>query len=188
MLVPLSSVAALLRRIDPPWGTLSPTAYGSGSPFWFSNGVRLFEKALASGPAGAKRSGRGWRIACDSTPEPATAQGAECLLRSTPRGLVRTKAICARHAEGVASGHSFSDLGAVMTTWICHTGAQIAFLAIGGTGTSPVPVECAVGRIWGLSGDVCADPVRIHGNDPSRHGGLILFCSMLYHTIITYYG
>ena len=68
-----------------------------------------FEKALASSPAGAKRSGRGWRIACDSTPEPATAQGAECLLRSTPRGSVRTKAIRARHAEGVASGHSFSD-------------------------------------------------------------------------------
>ena len=58
----------------------------------------------------------------------------------------------------------------------------------GGTGTSPVPIACAVGQIWGLSGDVCADPVRIHGNDPSRHGGLVLFYSMLYHTIITYYG
>ena len=167
---------------------MSPTASGSGSPFWFSNGVRLFEKALASGPAGAKRSGRGWRIACDSTPEPATAQRAECLLRSTPRGPARSEAIRARHGEAVASGHSFSDLGAAMTIWICHTGAYIAFLAIRSTELSPLPVACAVGQIWGLSGDVCADPVRIHGNGPSRRRGFGLLCSMLYHTIITHYG
>ena len=92
-----------------PLGDVVPHCLRQRLPLLVFQRGEFFEKALALGPAGAKRSGRGWRIACDSTPEPATAQGAECLLRSTPRGSVRTKAIRARHAEGVASGHSFSD-------------------------------------------------------------------------------
>ena len=114
--VPLPLSSASPRRIDPLWGRCPPLPPAAAPPFGFPT-EWVFEKALASGPAGAKRSGRGWRIACDSTPEPATAQRAECLLRSTPRGSVRTKAIRARHAEGVASGHSFSDLGWVMAAW-----------------------------------------------------------------------
>ena len=106
-----------------PLGDVVPHCLRQRLPLLVFQRGEFFEKALALGPAGAKRSGRGWRIACDSTPEPATAQGAECLLRSTLRGFVRTKAIRARHAEGVASGHSFSDLGAAMAAWVCHTGA-----------------------------------------------------------------
>ena len=106
-----------------PLGDVVPHCLRQRLPLLVFQRGEFFEKALALGPAGAKRSGRGWRIACDSTPEPATAQGAECLLRSTPRGFVRTKAIRARHAEGVASGHSFFDLGAIMAAWVCHTGA-----------------------------------------------------------------
>ena len=140
-----------------PFGDVVPHCLRQRLPLWVSNGEGFFQKSFSSSPAGAKWSGRGWRFACKSTPEPATAQRAECLLRSTTRGPARSKAICARHAEGVASGHSFSDLGAVMATWVCPTGAQIAFLAIGGTRTSPTTLACAVGQIWGLAGDVCAD-------------------------------
>ena len=71
--------------------------------------------------------------------------------RSTMRGPARSKVIRARHAEGVASGHSLKveavrcDLGSTRIR-----DAQIAFLAIGVGELSPIPVACAVGQIWGL--------------------------------------
>ena len=142
----------------PPLGTLSPTACGSGSPFGSSMGKGFFQKSFSSSPAGAKWSGRGWRFACKSPPEPATAQRAECLLRSTTRGPARSKAIRARHGEAVASGHSFSGTASVFSPGVGHTGVQMAFLAIGGYGTIP-PAPCVRcranlgpwrGCFWGL--------------------------------------
>ena len=101
----------------PPLGTLSPTASGSGSPFGFSAGGG-FKRALAPAPQGQRTARSGGRFACKSFDATATAQRAECLLRSTTRGSARSKAICARHAEGVASGHSFWGLcGAVAVEW-----------------------------------------------------------------------
>ena len=48
----------------PPLGTVSPTASGIGSPFWFFKRGRLFlKRAFAQGPAGAKNSEE-WRAIC----------------------------------------------------------------------------------------------------------------------------
>ena len=101
----------------PPGGMLSPTASGSGPPLGFQH-VGGFKRALAPAPQGQRTARSGGRFACKSFDATATAQRAECLLRSTTRGPVRSKAICARHAEGVASGHSFWGLcGAVAGEW-----------------------------------------------------------------------
>jgi len=120
LLVPLSSASP--RRIDPLWGRCPPLPAAAAPPLGLQ-GRGVFQKSFCSSPAGAKWSGRGWRFACKSTPEPATAQRAECLLRSPMRGPVRSKAIRARHGEAVASGHSFSDFGAIMAAWACPPGA-----------------------------------------------------------------
>ncbi len=41
----------------PPWGTLSPTAYGSGSPLGLTREGRLLKNALAPSPAGKSPAG-----------------------------------------------------------------------------------------------------------------------------------
>ena len=101
-----------------PSGDVVPHCLRQRLPFlWFSS-EGFFEKALAPAPQGQRTARSGGRFACKSFDATATAQRAECLLRSTTRGPVRSKAICARHAEGVASGHSFWGLcGAVAGEW-----------------------------------------------------------------------
>ena len=141
-----------------PFGDVVPHCLRQRLPLWVSNGGGFFQKSFSSSPAGARWSGRGWRFACKSTPEPATAQRAECLLRSPTRGPARSKAIRARHGEAVASGHSFSGTASVFSPGVGHTGVQMAFLAIGGYGTIP-PTPCVRcranlgpwrGCFWGL--------------------------------------
>ena len=74
----------------------------------------FLKKSFSSGPSGQSESGRFGRFACKSSESFATAQRAECLLRSDTRGPSQSKAICARHAVGVASGHSLSGIRALL--------------------------------------------------------------------------
>ena len=145
-----------------PFGDVVPHCLRQRLPLLVFQWDGFFEKALASGPAGAKRSGRGWRIACDSTPEPATAQGAECLLRSPTRVAARSKAIRARHAEGVASGHSFPGTASAFLQGSAIRARRGFFLADGGTELSLPPLACVknVKPItatihWGAAWEIC---------------------------------
>ena len=90
----------------PPSGAFVPHCLRQRLPLlWFSS-EGCFEKALAPAPQGQRTARSGGRFAGELADATATAQRAECLLRSTTRGPAWSKAICARHAEGVASGHS----------------------------------------------------------------------------------
>ena len=61
LLVPLSSVAPLLRRIDPLWGLCPPLPSAAAPPLSFQRVG--FQKSFSSGPAGAKNSEE-WRAIC----------------------------------------------------------------------------------------------------------------------------
>jgi hypothetical protein len=86
--------------------------------------LTCFKFRILRGPQAAQRQRTamsGGRFAGESFDATATAQRAECLLRSTTR--------CGR-----------------------VSGAQAAFLAIGGIGLPPDPIAGATGQIWGLGG------------------------------------
>lgn len=53
LLVPLSSVAPLLRRIDPLWGLCPPLPPAAAPPFWFSS-WETFEKSFSFRPRRGK--------------------------------------------------------------------------------------------------------------------------------------
>ena len=108
--LPLSSVATLPRRIDPLWGLRPPLPPASAPPFGLAMGEAFWKRALAPAAQRQRTARSGGRFACESFDATATAQRAECLLRSTTRGPARSKAIRARHAEGVASGHSLASV------------------------------------------------------------------------------
>ncbi len=111
-LVPLSSPTAC--RIDPLHG-LRPPLPMAVAPLLVYQWIEAFlKKSFSSGPLGQSESGRFGRFACKSSESFATAQRAECLLRSDTRGPSQSKAICARHAVGVASGHSLSGIRALL--------------------------------------------------------------------------
>jgi len=94
----------------PPLGTSPPLPAAAAPPVGSPVRRVLFQKALAPGPAGQRTARSGGRFACKSFDATATAQRAECLLRSTTRGPARSKVSCARHAAGVASGHSLASV------------------------------------------------------------------------------
>ena len=106
----------------PPLGTASPNASGIGSPFRFGSGEGFSKELWLQAPQGLRTARSGGRFAGESFDATATAQRAECLPRSTRRGVARSKAIRARHAEGVASGHSLASVR-------CRRRSRGAFLA-----------------------------------------------------------
>ena len=105
--LPLSSPSA--RRIDPLRGLRPPMPPASAPPFGLAVNQAFWKRALAPAAQRQRTARSGERFACESFDATATAQRAECLLRSTTRGPARSKVICARHAEGVASGHSLRE-------------------------------------------------------------------------------
>ena len=90
-----------------PSGDCVPQCLRHRLPLLVWQRARLFWKRALAQAAQRQRTARsGGRFASESFDATATAQRAECLLRSTTRGPARSKVICARHAVGVASGHS----------------------------------------------------------------------------------
>ena len=106
LLVPLSSASP--RRVDPLRGLYPPLPTAAAPPLGLQWGG-FFKRTLAQAPQGQRTARSGGRFACELADATATAQRAECLLRSTTRGPARSKVIRARHAEGVASGHALVE-------------------------------------------------------------------------------